>query len=506
MKNIYQMAKSLIQYGLEQDYIKRRDVIYTRNRIADYLQIDGAQIAAAKAEPIHSIGRLLADISLWAARQNLIESANMPYSDLFETKLMALIVPCPSVVSDNFWKRYQQSSKSATDWFFQFSKSIDYIKVDRIAQNMVWQHDSHFGEMTMSINLSKPEKDPKAIAAAAQMTQANYPKCLLCKDNIGFAGNLNHPARQTLRTIDIELNGEDWFIQYSPYAYYNEHMIVIKDEHTPMLVNGDTYRRLCDFVDRFPHYFIGSNAGLPIVGGSLLAHDHYQAGNHKMPIVDAAIYQNFEFSLFDNVKAAWLNWPLTTLRLQSESRQDLISACIELQDFWQNYSDPENLLIAHTNQPHHAITPILRKRNSLYEMDMVLRSNLTNVQYPDGIYHPHPEIHPVKRENIGLIEVMGYAILPGRLKQTIDDLSEGLRSDKDFSELPAATVGFGEIYSALRSNQRAKKALELERVKAAIADTFVAGLTHAGVINNDAAGQATMDKLINAFKTQKGNL
>ncbi len=502
MKNIYKMTAALIQYALDKDLLKAQDIIYTRNRIADYLQIDGAQITVTAAEPIQSIGQLLADISQWAARQNIIESATMPYSDLFETKLMALIVPKPSSVESDFWRRYEQSAKSATDWFFDFSKSIDYVKVNSIAQNIVWQHATAYGAMTMSINLSKPEKDPKAIAAAAKMAQSNYPKCLLCKDNIGFAGHLNHPARQTLRTIDIKLNDENWFIQYSPYAYYNEHMIAIKDEHTPMLVNGDTYRRLCDFVEYFPHYFIGSNAGLPIVGGSMLAHDHYQGGNYKMPIVDATAYRDYAYSLFDTVKTTWLNWPLTTLRLQSESRNDLILACTKLQNFWQDYSDSENSLIAHTDQPHHAITPILRKRNGLYEMDMVLRSNLTSEQYPDGIYHPHPEIHPVKRENIGLIEVMGYAILPGRLKQTCDDLARGLRDDVDFLDLPASSAGFADIYDALKRDYKGEDAAQC--VRAIVADTFVKGLEHAGVIANDAAGEAKMDKFISAFKSHKG--
>ncbi len=501
MTNIYNLSATLLKYALTQKYINNKDIIYMRNKLADFLQIDAEKIGLEHAAVCDNIGHLLSEFSQWAAREKLIESANMPYSDLFETKLMGILVPLPSVVEDQFWQLYKKSTTHATNWFFEFCKANDYIKVNRIAQNIVWDHATDFGNMTMTINLSKPEKDPKAIAAAAKLQQTNYPKCMLCKDNTGFAGHLNHPARQTLRTIDITLNNENWFIQYSPYAYFNEHMIAIKDQHTPMLVNRDAYTRLCDFVDYFPHYFIGSNAGLPIVGGSMLAHDHYQAGRHKMPIVDAQTFIDYGNTLFDSVKVSWLKWPLTTLRMQSKSRDALISACTELQNFWQDYADPENQLIAFTDQPHHAITPILRKRDGLYEMDMVLRSNLTSEQYPDGVYHPHPEVHPVKRENIGLIEVMGYAILPGRLKQTIDDLAKGLENNLPFAKLPETVKGFAEIYDNLCQNYNGQNKVAF--IKAAIADTFVKGLTHAGVINADEFGKKTMAKLIAAFKATR---
>ncbi len=501
MANIYQLSATLLKYALTQKYITEKDLIYMRNKLADFLQIDAKKINLENANACDNIGHLLSEFSQWAACQKLIESANMPYSDLFETKLMDLLVPLPSVVEDQFWLLYKKSVTDATDWFFDFCKMNDYIKVNRIAQNIVWDHDTDFGKMTMTINLSKPEKDPKAIAAAAKLQQTNYPKCMLCKDNIGFVGHLNHPARQTLRTIDITLNDENWFIQYSPYAYFNEHMIAIKDQHVPMLVNGDTYRRLCDFVDHFPHYFIGSNAGLPIVGGSMLAHDHYQAGRHKMPIVDAETFIDYGNTLFDSVKVSWLKWPLTTLRMQSDNRNALIAACTKLQNFWQDYTDPENELIAHTDQPHHAITPILRKRGELYEMDMVLRSNLTTEKFPDGVYHPHREVHPVKKENIGLIEVMGYAILPGRLKLTIDDLAAGLKNDIPFEKLPETVAGFAEIYNVLRQNYQGQNTET--SIKTAMADTFVKGLSHAGVIKTNGHGQKTMSKLIAAFKATR---
>ncbi len=491
MKNIYKLTESLIAYALDNQFIYSDDIIYIKNRLADYLGIDGDLIAMPQAGASTNIGELLAEISNWAFQNGKLESLSNPYDDLFETALMSFLIPLPSAVNRQFKQHYQQSPRQATEWYYHFSKSTDYIKANRIANNIVWQNSTAYGDMMLTINLSKPEKDPKAIAAAAKLEQTNYPKCFLCAENVGFAGHLNHPARQTHRIIDITLAGEDWFFQYSPYMYYDEHTIVVKYKHEPMLINRQTYQRLADFVDYLPHYFIGSNAGLPIVGGSMLTHDHYQGGNYEMPIVKAKSYMEFNKSIFPNVTVSWLNWPLTTLRLCSTAKTALIDACEKITDEWRKFSDEAYGLIAETDRPHHAITPIMRKVDDCYEIDMVLRSNLTSEQYPDGVYHPHPEVHPVKKENIGLIEVMGYAVLPGRLKQTIADLAIGLREQKTFADLPDSCAGFADIYAQLLANYQRGSDAEAA-VKSIIGDTFLLGLHHAGVIKNDEAGKAVM--------------
>ncbi len=499
MKTIYQLTAELIDYAIQNQFIEARDSIYCANRLADFLAIDAANISFDNHYNDANIGDLLAAISAWAYQNGKLEALANPYDDLFETALMALLTPLPSAVNRQFWQRYQQSATAATDWFYNFSKATNYIKTQRIAHNISWQQNCRYGKLVLAINLAKPEKDPRAIAAAAKLPPSGYPKCLLCAENVGFAGHLNHPARQTHRVIDLKLADEPWFLQYSPYSYYDEHSIVIKRCHEPMLINRATYRRLADFVDYFPHYFIGSNAGLPIVGGSLLTHDHYQAGNYQMPIVEAAAKIDYGYAVFKDVSLAWLNWPMTALRLRSADKMALIDAAAKLTDCWRKYDNPAYGLIAASDQPHHAITPIMRKQNAFYELDMVLRSNLTSEQYPDGVFHPHPEVHPVKKENIGLIEVMGYAVLPGRLKQTIDDLARGLTEAQPFEALPASCAGFADVYRQLVAADRATDDAT-SAVKTAIGELFLVGLEHAAVIKDDAAGAAVMAEFIEMLR------
>ncbi len=499
MKSIYQLTATLIDYAIAKQFILEEDRIYMANRLANFLDIAADQVLASTAQKNISIGDLLADISKWAHQNGKLEALSNPYDDLFETELMSFLVPLPSAVNRQFNDYYQQSPRAATDWYYDFSQATDYIKSKRIARNIIWQQDCDYGHITLAINLAKPEKDPKAIAAAALLPQNNYPKCLLCAENVGFAGHLNHPARQTHRTIDLKLAGEDWFLQYSPYSYYDEHIIVIKRAHQPMLINRTTYQRLADFVDFLPHYFIGSNAGLPIVGGSLLTHDHYQGGHYKMPIVDAKCLVDYGNTVFNDVELSWLNWPMTTLRLRSANKTALIEACSKVTEQWRAFSDPSYGLISYSDRPHHAITPIMRKISNVYEIDMVLRSNLTSEQYPDGVFHPHPEVHPVKKENIGLIEVMGYAVLPGRLKRTIEDLTSGLTKRLPFDELPDSCTAFNAIYNQLLSDCKSVDNAE-QAVKTAIGNTFLLGLTHAAVIKNDAAGQAVMNNFIDQLQ------
>lgn len=499
MNTIESQIEQLLAYALQKEFITADDWTYCYNKIAAYLQITPTLSEPQPPKQVTNIGHLLDAITAWAVGQQLVKSTKPPYSDLFQTALMDIIVPRPGTVRQRFEQLYQQSPKTASDWYYQFSQDSDYIKTNQVAKNLHWQHQSPYGTILLTINLSKPEKDPKAIALAAQQKRSGYPTCLLCAENEGYAGNLSHPARQTHRIMPLTLAGEDWFMQYSPYVYYNEHTIIVKRVHEPMLVNHLTFERLFDYLDYMPHYFIGSNAGLPIVGGSMLAHDHYQGGHFKMPMVDAKVYRDYGDTIFDKVSLTWLNWPLTALRLRSKDRQAITAAAAKLNDFWQRYSDPAAMIIAKGDQQHNAITPIARMSGDYYEIDMVLRNNLTNDQYPDGIYHPHPEIHPVKKENIGLIEVLGCAILPGRLKQTLDQLIMGLEKQLPFAKLDDSAMGFESLYQQMLNQTDTSQSAEA-RVWQVIGDTFVKGLTHAGVIQTDATGDLTMQRLIDALK------
>lgn len=499
MENIQELINSLIDYALNENFIYKQDIIYVKNKISNLIKIEAESLNDFKTLKCENIGNLLEKISEQAFKKGLITSNKNPYNELFETKLMGELIPFPSTINKIFWEKYKVSAKEATDWYFKFSKSTNYIKTNRIAQNLSWDFKTDFATIVITINLSKPEKDPKAIAEALKINLSKYPECFLCKENVGFSGHVNHPPRQTHRVIDLKLADEDWFIQYSPYMYYNEHMIVINEKHTPMKIDEKTFVRLADFLDYFPHYFIGSNADIPIVGGSMLSHDHYQAGRHKMPIDEAKPLKELGSFLFKEVTATWLNWPLTTIRLRSKDRDKLIKASVKLNDFWQKYEDKDNNIIPFTgNIRHNTVTPIMRKQNDVYELDIVLRNNLTNKEFPGGIYHPHPEIHPVKKENIGLIEVMGYAILPARLKNTISDISRALENNLNFEEIKENNENFENIFCELQKEYSGTNAEDL--VKKKISNIFATGLSHCGVMKIDKKGEKAMDTFVSAFK------
>lgn len=338
-------------------------------------------------------------------------------------------MPRPSEVINKFKKKYKHSEKEATDYFYKLSKNCDYIRTDRIAQNIVWKSKTQYGDIDITINLSKPEKDPRAIAAAKSLPQGNYPKCLLCKENVGYRGRLNHPARQNLRIIPLSLNNERWHLQYSPYSYYNEHCIVFSDKHEPMKITKKTFDRLLEFVEKFPHYFIGSNADLPIVGGSILTHDHYQGGSYEFAMNRAKDICKFNFN---EIALSIVKWPLTVLRLKGKDRQKISDLANKLLEHWRNYTDEEAGVYAETNnEKHNTITPIARREKDLFVLDLVLRNNRTSEEHPDGIFHPHKELHHIKKENIGLIEVLGLAVLPARLKDEMEMLKPYLLGEKD---------------------------------------------------------------------------
>jgi UDPglucose--hexose-1-phosphate uridylyltransferase len=367
----------------------------------------------------------------YAFEKGILKENSIVYRDLFDTKIMGLLTPAPSTVIDRFWNTYNKDARQATTDYYKFSQDTNYIRRDRIKKDLKWKAPTEYGELDITINLSKPEKDPKAIAAAKN-AKSGYPKCLLCKENEGYAGRVNHPARQNHRVIPVTINGQEWAFQYSPYVYYNEHCIVFNGEHTPMKIEKAAFRKLLDFVEQFPHYFVGSNADLPIVGGSILAHDHFQGGNFTFAMAKAPIETELTFKGFEQVEAGIVKWPMSVIRLRAEKSQDLVELGDVILKKWREYTDEDAFLYAYTDgEPHNTITPIARKNGELFELDLVLRNNITTEEHPLGVYHPHAQLHHIKKENIGLIEVMGLAVLPSRLKDEMEALKKAMLSGAD---------------------------------------------------------------------------
>lgn len=428
---IEQSIQKLICYGIEHDFFPERDRVYMTNRLLEVFGLDGMDCAEYHGEV--DLAETLGEMIDYAAEKRLIDEG-ITAADLFDTKLMGLLLPRPSEVCDKFAELYAQSPKAATDYYYALSCDSNYIRRDRIQKDVKWVTATEYGDLDITINLSKPEKDPKAIAAAKNAPQAGYPKCLLCKECEGYSGRINFPARQNHRIIPLRINGSDWFLQYSPYVYYNEHCICFNAEHTPMAINRATFAKLLDFVAQFPHYFVGSNADLPIVGGSILSHDHFQGGNHTFAMAKAPIETPLNFEGFEDVKGGIVRWPMSVIRLQSASRERLVELADRILTAWRGYTDKEAFIFAETDgTPHNTITPIARRNGELFELDLVLRNNITTDEHPMGVYHPHAELHHIKKENIGLIEVMGLAVLPARLKAEIAELKTALLTGGDLT-------------------------------------------------------------------------
>lgn len=427
--DIFTAISSLTQYGIKHGLLSAEDRTYTINLLIDALNLSVYEEKLPQDSPLEDILGTMLD---YAVKNNIIEEG-VTSRDLFDTKLMNCLLPRPSEVIKRFRADYAVSPEVATDNYYAFSKASDYIREYRVRNDEKWITSTEYGDIDITINLSKPEKDPRAIAAASKnKTAAQYPKCMLCVENEGFAGTLTHPARSNHRIIPITLDNEAWCLQYSPYVYYNEHCIVFNSRHIPMIINKNALTKLLSFVEMFPHYFLGSNAGLPIVGGSILSHEHYQGGRYEFAMAKAKIEVPLEFVGFPNVKGGIVAWPMSVLRIISEDKNELIELGDKILRKWQAYTDEEAFIFAETDgTPHNTVTPIARKRNGCYELDIVLRNNITTEQYPDGVYHAHPEHHHLKRENIGLIEVMGLAVLPSRLKKEMQILKEYLIEDKD---------------------------------------------------------------------------
>ena len=435
---IQEKILELTEYGLVTGLVKPADKIYTVNSLLQLFGLDELEdetVAAYEARtPMTqesaeaALEGILSEMLDYAAENNLIPENTITYRDLFDTKIMSVLMPRPSEVIDMFWGlKNHNSAQAATDYFYKLSCDSDYIRRYRIKKDVKWTADTEFGTLDITINLSKPEKDPKAIAAAKLAKQSGYPKCLLCKENEGYAGRINHPARQNHRIIPVTINQSNWFFQYSPYVYYNEHCIIFNGEHTPMKIERATFGKLLDFVEQFPHYFVGSNADLPIVGGSILSHDHFQGGHYEFAMAKAPIEKEISFRGFEDVKAGIVKWPMSVIRIRATQKERLIDLADKILGAWRGYTDEAAFVFAETDgEPHNTITPIARRRDGDYELDLVLRNNITTEEHPLGVYHPHAKLHHIKKENIGLIEVMGLAVLPARLKEEMAALEQAL--------------------------------------------------------------------------------
>lgn len=420
---------ALVQYGISSGLLPECEKIYTTNLLLDLFGED--EYTEPETVPEESLENILKHLLDEACRRGIIEDS-ITYRDLFDTKIMNCLTPRPSQVQQTFWQKYQESPKAATDYFYKLSQDSDYIRRYRVCKDQKWKVDSEYGEIDITINLSKPEKDPKAIAAARNSKTAAYPKCQLCMENEGYAGRVNHPARENHRIIPITINGSRWGFQYSPYVYYNEHCIVLNGEHVPMKIDRAAFMKLFDFVRQFPHYFLGSNADLPIVGGSILSHDHFQGGNYTFAMAKAPIEIPVTIPGYEDVESGILKWPLSVLRIRHKDPERLIDLADHVLQEWRNYTDADAFIFAETDgEPHNTITPIARRKGDMYELDLTLRNNITTEEHPLGVFHPHAELHHIKKENIGLIEVMGLAVLPSRLKDEMAKLKEFILAGKD---------------------------------------------------------------------------
>lgn len=493
---INQYIADLTAYALQTGLLEEADRTWAVNSLLQVLGLDAWEERVPAERPLKEI---LTGILDWAEAQGRIDGG-VTSRDLLDTKLMGVLTPRPSQVLAVFRDKYRQSPETASDWYYKFSQDTDYIRRYRIVKDVKWVAPTPYGDLDITINLSKPEKDPKAIAAAKLAPQSGYPKCLLCRENEGYAGRMNHPARQNHRVIPITINQEDWFFQYSPYVYYNEHCIVFNGNHVPMKIDRATFRKQLDFIRQFPHYFVGSNADLPIVGGSILSHDHFQGGRYTFAMEKAPVEQAVSFPGFADVEAGVVKWPMSVIRLRCADDARLVDLADKILRAWRGYTDEEAFIFAETEgEPHNTITPIARMRDGKYELDLVLRNNITTEEYPLGVYHPHQELHHIKKENIGLIEVMGLAVLPSRLKGELADLAEALVAGRDIraNETLAKHADWAE---ALQGRYTFTRENALDILKKEVGVVFAQVLEHAGVYKCTPEGRAAFLRFIECVK------
>ncbi len=487
--------KQLVDYAVERELITEYDRLYMTNSLlstlgeAEYIEPEEAVSAA----PLEEILGALCDI---AAEKGILENNSVVYRDLYDTKLMGILTPAPGQVIARFKELYACSPKEATDYFYDLCRNSDYIRTYRVAKDLKWTYEGKYGTLDITVNLSKPEKDPKAIAAAKLLPQSGYPKCLLCPSNEGYEGNAGRPARQTLRLIPTTLAGKQWFLQYSPYVYYNEHCIVLSGEHIPMKIERNTFERALDFVEQYPHYFLGSNADLPIVGGSILSHDHMQGGHYTFAMAKAPVIKTVEFKGFESVSAGIVDWPMSVIRLRSKSKADLVALADKILVAWRAYTDEAAFVFSETDgEPHNTITPIARVRDGELELDLVLRNNITTEEHPLGVYHPHADVHNIKKENIGLIEVMGLAVLPARLRDEIAEMCGYILAGKDFAE-SEALAKHKDWFLRFKNNYHFDAENVEDIVKKEIGRTFERVLEDAGVYKCTDDGMAAFLRFV----------
>lgn len=489
--------KRLVQYGIDAGLTPECERIYTTNLLLELFHEDDYEEVEVNGEK--ELEEILGELLDEACSRGIIENS-VVYRDLFDTKMMNCLMPRPAQVQETFWKKYEESPEAATDYYYKLSQDSDYIRRYRVKKDWKWTVDSPYGEIDITINLSKPEKDPKAIAAAKNAKASSYPKCLLCVENEGYAGRVNHPARENHRIMPITVNDSAWGFQYSPYVYYNEHCIVFNGKHTPMKIEKETFMKLFDFVKLFPHYFLGSNADLPIVGGSILSHDHFQGGHYIFAMAKAPIEKHFEVKGFEDVESGIVKWPLSVIRLRSKDEKRLIELGTHILDAWRGYTDEEAFVFAETDgEPHNTITPIARKVGEIYELDLTLRNNITTEEHPLGLYHPHAEYHNIKKENIGLIEVMGLAVLPSRLKQELETLAEYIVEGKDISENEMIEKHTKWVEKFLPKYDTITKENVMDILKEEVGIVFTKVLEDAGVYKCTEEGRTAFARFLNTL-------
>ena len=493
-RKVDNLLSELLNYALKEGLVEKEDEAYAANRLLEIFGL--SELDACEVRSERPLSDILGELCDAAYDMGLIESNTVAYRDLFDTKLMGALTPAPSSVIKEFYSLYKESPEAATDYFYHLACASNYIRTDRIKRDRKWTVDSDYGKIDITINLSKPEKDPAAIAAAKLLPPSKYPKCLLCHENEGYAGTLSHPARQNLRQIPFDMAGAEWYVQYSPYVYYNEHCIALSKEHTPMQINRQSFAKILGFVEKFPHYFIGSNAGLPIVGGSILTHDHMQGGRYTFAMELADNERPLTFQGFEDIDAKIVKWPLSVIRLTGADKERLVDLADKIRVCWTGYTDEEAFVFAETDaEPHNAITPIARRRGELFELDLVLRNNITTAERPFGLYHPREAYHNIKKENIGLIEVMGLAVLPARLASEMELVKDAILADKDFDTVePIAKhkawyLSFKNKYTFTKENIDGI-------IKTEIGRTFVGCLADAGVYKDTPEGRRLMMKFV----------
>lgn len=489
-------VKSLVKYGIKEGLLDVLDEKWAINRVLEVLELDSIE-STARADENATLEEMLKTMLDFACEKGLCEDS-VVYRDLFDTKIMGALCPRPSEVIKKFYGLYEESPEKATEYYYNISRKSDYIREYRIKNDVKWVTPTEYGDIDITINLSKPEKDPKAIAAALKMKQSSYPLCMLCPENEGYAGRVNHPARQNHRVIPLELEGENWCLQYSPYVYYNEHCIVFSGEHTPMKISEQGFRRLFAFVKKFPHYFVGSNADLPIVGGSVLTHDHFQGGNYEFAMAKAPVETKVVFKGYEDIDAGIVKWPMSVLRLAGDDTDRICELSGKILRKWRGYTDEDAFIFSETDgTPHNTITPIARFRNGRFEIDLVLRNNITTEEFPDGVYHPHPQHHHIKKENIGLIEVMGLAVLPSRLKTEMALLKDAIVKGEDITANETIAKHAQWVEEIKKNNviteENCEKVLQDE-----IGKVFADILGQCGVFARNDGGKAQFLKFVDA--------